>query len=95
MALGKYELKITLRRLRINMCSVLVSIHCLTKWLLINSFVVMAHMQILMTASSLAWGTVERAKYAIARENLPLARLYLGYPRGEARRGGRKEISSL
>ena len=56
------------------MCSVLVSIHCLTKWLLINSFVVMAHMQILMTASSLAWGTVERAKYAIAREKLPLAR---------------------
>ena len=55
------------------MCSVL-SIHCLTKWLLINSFVVMAHMQILMTASSLAWGTVERAKYAIARDKLPLAR---------------------
>ena len=55
------------------MCSVLVSIHCLTKWLLVNSFAVMAHMQILMTASSLAWGTVEGAKYAIARENLPLA----------------------
>lgn len=47
------------------MCSVL-SIHCLTKWLLVNSFAVMAHMQILMTASSL--GTVKRAKYAIARE---------------------------
>ena len=48
----------------------------------------MALMKILMIASSL--GTVKRAKYAIARENLPLARKYLGYARGEARRRGRR-----
>ena len=48
------------------MCSVLVSIQ------LLISFVVMALMQILMTAILLGQ-SVEKAKYAIARVNLPLA----------------------